>query len=100
MPHTCRTHAAHARAFPLHSLFFRKKGGLMPKTTIHCTAENAAQVQRLVKADAELTALVQSLQAQNLFPGLRGLTFTLVGDENHIAKGLDAWPLKNAPAPV
>jgi hypothetical protein len=99
MPHTM-PHMPHTRAPSVYSFHFFKKEKEMPKRTIRCTAENAAQVQRLVKADAELTALVQSLQAQNLFPGLRGLTFTLVGDENHIAKGLDAWPLKNAPAPV
>ena len=62
---------------------------------VKCTAENVAEVRALVKADAELNALVAGLQAQGLFPGLRSLEFTLTGDENTLAKGLGAWPVKN-----
>lgn len=57
---------------------------------IRCTPENAKQVQQLVKADPQLHALVQSLQAQGLFPGLRAITFTLTGTPDHCAKGLQA----------
>lgn len=64
--------------------------------TIRCTPENAKEVQQLVKSDAELHGLVQELQAQGMFPGLRGLEFTFTGDENTLAKGLGAWPVKNA----
>lgn len=63
--------------------------------TIRCTAENVAQVRDLVKADAELSALVASLQAQGVFPGLRCVSFTFTGAEGDGDKGLGAWPLKN-----
>jgi hypothetical protein len=60
--------------------------------TIRTTESNAKQVQQLVKADPQLHALVQSLQAQGLFPGLRAVTFHLAGTPEHCAQGLDAWP--------
>lgn len=63
---------------------------------IRCSAENAKEVQQLVKNDQELLALVQSLQEQGMFPGLRALSFTFTGDANSLAKGLGAWPVKNA----
>ena len=65
--------------------------------TIACTADNAAQFQQLVKSWPELHALVQSLQAQDLFPGLRGLTATLSGPPDVLAQGLAAILPKNAP---
>jgi hypothetical protein len=60
--------------------------------TTRCTPDNAAQFQAMVKADPQLHALVQSLQAQGLFPGLRAVTFHLAGTPEHCAQGLDAWP--------
>lgn len=63
--------------------------------SIRTTPDNAAQVQQLVKNDPQLLALVQSLQAQGLFPGLRAFTFTLAGTPEHCAKGLQAWPESN-----
>lgn len=65
--------------------------------TIACTADNAAQFQQLVKSWPELHALVQSLQAQDLFPGLRGLTATLSGPPDVLAQGLAAILPQNAP---
>ncbi len=64
----------------------------MTTRTITTTPDNAKQVQQLVKADPQLHALVQSLQAQGLFPGLRAVTFHLTGTPEHCAQGLDAWP--------
>ncbi len=92
--------AAHASRMPhtvSFSFFLKKVGGWMGQRTIRCTAENAKEFQELVKADPELLALVQGLQAQNLFPGLRGLSVTVTGDEKTLAKGLGAWPAQNAP---
>lgn len=54
-------------------------------------------MQQVVKAWPELHALVQELQAQNLFPGLRGLRMRLTGSEQHTAKGLGALLPENAP---
>lgn len=69
----------------------------MVDRTIPCTAENAAQMQRVVKSWPELHDLVQSLQAQDLFPGLRAVRITLTGSEEHCAKGLGALLPENAP---
>lgn len=67
----------------------------MGTKTIHCTPENAKEFQALVKADAELLAWVQQLQAKDMFPGLRAMSITIEGDEQTLAKGLGAWPVKN-----
>ena len=69
----------------------------MADRTIPCTPENAAQMQRVVKAWPELHELVQSLQAQDLFPGLRAVRITLTGSEEHCARGLGALLHENAP---
>lgn len=47
-------------------------------------------MQQAVKSWPELHALVQDLQAQNLFPGLRALQITLTGSAALLAKGLAA----------
>ena len=60
--------------------------------TIKCTAQNAPAMQNIVKTTPGLLALVQSLQAQNMFPGLRAMTVTITGTPATVAKGLDAWP--------
>ena len=65
--------------------------------TIRCTPDNAREMQQVVKNWPELHALVQSLQAQDLFPGLRGLTVTLTGPESFVGKGLGALIPENAP---
>lgn len=65
--------------------------------TIRCTPDNAADMQRMVKAWPELHALVQHLQAQDMFPGLRGLSVTLTGPESFVAQGLGAMDQLNAP---
>ena len=64
----------------------------MATRTINTTPDNAKEVQQLVKADPQLHALVQSLQAQGMFPGLRAVTFHLTGTPEHCARGLAAWP--------
>ena len=60
------------------------------KKVIRCTPENAKAMAGVVKNWPELHALVQDLQAQDLFPGLRNLQITLTGSEAFTAKGLDA----------
>jgi len=67
------------------------------RKTIRCTPENAAQMQQVVKAWPELHALVQGLQAQDMFPGLRALQITLTGSAEHVGKGLAALLPENAP---
>lgn len=69
------------------------------KKTIRCTPENAAQMQQVVKNWPELHALVKDLQAQGLFPGLRGLQITLTGSPGSLAAGLDALTPGNASKP-
>lgn len=64
--------------------------------TIRCNAQNAPEFQQLIKNDPQLLALVQNLQAQNLFPGLRAMQITLTGSAEHCANGLAAWPPENA----
>jgi hypothetical protein len=64
--------------------------------TIRCTPENAAAMQRMVKNWPELHTLVQDLQAQGLFPGLRGLSVTLTGSAAFVARGIDAVNQINA----
>lgn len=71
--------------------------GASRSRTILCTPENAAQMQQVVKAWPELHQLVQDLQAQEMFPGLRGLRITLTGSAEHCAKGLGALLPENAP---
>jgi hypothetical protein len=65
--------------------------------TIRCTPENAREMQQMVKAWPALHALVQDLQAQDLFPGLRALTVTVTGAPELVAKGLSAVAEINAP---
>ncbi len=64
--------------------------------TIRCTPENARDMQQMVKQWPELHALVQHLQAQDLFPGLRALTVTLTGSEQFVAGGVAAVNQINA----
>ena len=44
----------------------------------------------------ELGTLCRDLMAQGVFPGLRGLQITLTGNDETIAKGLDALIEQNA----
>lgn len=59
---------------------------------IRCTEHNAKAFQQIIKSTPELLALVQSLQAQNLFPGLRAMTIAITGSPQIVAQGLAAWP--------
>ena len=70
------------------------------KAVIRCTPENAAEVRDLVKRWPELDSLVRGLQAQGMFPGLRGLQITLTGREEWVGKGLGAVMAQNAPQAV
>ena len=65
--------------------------------TIRCTPDNAREMQQMVKQWPELHALVQHLQAQDFFPGLRGLSVTLTGPESFVAGGIGAVNALNAP---
>ena len=65
------------------------------KRVIACTEENAAQMREVVKQWPQLNALVKGLQAQGVFPGLRGMRVTLTGSEATVAKGLDALTGEN-----
>ncbi len=60
--------------------------------TIRCTPENVGEMRKLVKSDPDLRALVEGLQAHGLFGGLRGLSITIHGTPEVLAKGLAAWP--------
>lgn len=64
--------------------------------TIRCTPDNAREMQQMVKQWPDLHALVQGLQEQDLFPGLRNLTVTLTGPESFVARGIDAVNELNA----
>lgn len=64
---------------------------------IRCTPENAAEMRSLVNRWPQLNALVRGLQAQGVFPGLRGLQVTLTGTDKFVAKGLGAVMPENAP---
>jgi hypothetical protein len=64
---------------------------------IRCTPDNAKEMQQIVKAWPALHALVQSLQAQNQFPGLRALQIELTGTPEQLAKGLGALQQHLAP---
>ena len=57
---------------------------------IRCTEANAAEFAALVNGWPELKALVRSLRADDLFPGLRGLQVTLTGAPEWVAQGLAA----------
>lgn len=74
-----------------------KTGASSPSKTIVCTQENAAEFQKVVRAWPELRALVQGLQADNLFPGLRAMRITLTGSAEQRAQGLAALLPENAP---
>lgn len=79
-----------------HPIFiFKKKVMEKPQQppasrTIRCTPENAADMRHMVKTWPALHSLVQHLQAQGLFPGLRAITVTLTGDPATLAQGMAA----------
>ncbi len=67
--------------------------------TIRCTPENARDMQQAVKNWPELHNLVQHLQAQDLFPGLRALQITLTGPQSYVEQGLAALTPQNPATP-
>lgn len=68
------------------------------RRTIAATPGNAAAMRDLIRAWPNLHALVQQLQADGLFPGLRGLQISLVGAPEWVAQGLAAPLPENATA--
>ena len=62
--------------------------GEVTSRVIRCTEANAADFRALVNGWPELKALVQHLQAQDLFPGLRGMQVTLTGTPEWVGQGL------------
>jgi len=79
------------------SFIYSFKGKKMEETTkpaatctIRCTPDNARDMQRLVKNCPGMLALVQHLQAADLFPGLRALSVTLRGPQSFVDGGLGA----------
>lgn len=66
---------------------------------IRATPDNAAALRALVQRWPELHALVQQLQAAQLFPGLRSLQISLTGAPQWVAQGLGASLPENAPQP-
>lgn len=63
------------------------------KRVIHCTPDNVAEVRALVRRWPTLNTLVETLQAKDLFPGLRSLQITITGSE----EWLGAVMPENAP---
>lgn len=71
------------------------------RRVIGATPENAAQMRAAIRAWPELHALVQQLQADGLFPGLRGVQFGLTGAPEWVAGGLDSLaPQKTLAGPI
>lgn len=89
-------HMLHTRPSTPYFCFLKKMMEETQTKTIRCTPENAREMQQMVKAWPELHALVQTLQAQNLFPGLRALSVTICGPESFVAGGVGAIAHINA----
>ena len=67
---------------------------------ISVTQDNAADARAMVRRWPALDSLVQSLQAQGMFPGLRAMQITLTGHDEWVGKGLGAVMSQNAPTAV
>ena len=63
---------------------------------ITCKPENQRDMAAAVKAWPELHSLVKGLQAQGVFPGLRGMRIRLAGSKEFVAQGLGAIQQINA----
>ena len=74
-----------------------KAGAPVATRTIRCTPDNAREMQQMVKQWPQLHDLVQNLQSQGMFPGLRGLSVTLTGPQEFVAGGIGAINQLNAP---
>lgn len=64
--------------------------GEIVERTIRCSEANTPEFAALVNGWPELKALVRSLRALDLFPGLRGLQLTLKGPRDWVALGMAA----------
>lgn len=62
--------------------------GEIVERTIRCSEANTAEFLALVNGWPELKALVRSLRALDLLPGLRGLQVTLTGPREHVGTGV------------
>lgn len=78
----------HAQHIP-HTCFLKGNEMVEEKRVIACTQENVAQMRRIVENWPALHELVDGLQKQGCFPGLRGLQITLTGHPSALARGLD-----------
>lgn len=78
----------HAQHIP-HTCFLKGDEMVEEKRVIACTQENVAQMRRIVQNWPALHDLVDGLQKQGCFPGLRGLQITLTGHPSVLARGLD-----------
>ncbi|MGQ3055165.1 MAG: hypothetical protein ACT6S0_25535 [Roseateles sp.] len=63
---------------------------------IRCDESNAAEFAAMVNDWPELKALVRTLRAVDLFPGLRGMQVTLTGAPEWVSKGVAAVATENA----
>ena len=98
-PGTPGTDTHRARSLPIFSFkkdVMENQNPPPVKKVIRCTPDNARQMQHTVKAWPELHALVQTLQAQGIFPGLRALSITLEGSAAFVGGGLAAVDAINA----
>ena len=107
---TCRT----SRTHPYQSMTYKKndaahglvhtaqseKNDAPVKKVIRCTPENVGEMRDLVRRWPQLNQLVRDLQAQGLFPGLRGVEITLQGRKDYVAKGLGAVLPENPQKPA
>lgn len=64
---------------------------------IACTQDNVQEFREVVKAWPEVHDLVKSLQAQGLFPGLRAMRITPLGDAKTLGDVLASLQAENAP---
>lgn len=61
------------------------------------TPQTAGDFRAVIRAWPDLHALVQRLQADNLFPGLRGLQIAVTAAPERLAAGVVAALPQNAP---
>lgn len=60
----------------------------MMERTIRCTQENLPEALQVVRAWPELLSVIKDAQAHGVFAGMRGVSFTITGNEQTLARGL------------
>jgi len=73
------------------------ESGPTASRTIACTPENAPEFRAAIQNWPELGQLIKSLQAQDLFPGLRALKITVTGTPEQVAQGLGSIATEKTP---